>query len=174
MGFCTSSRWTSFGFGSEYSISWKCIQFKIEWTFFLEELAYCLIQTKNPFSGEWLVILCQCKLCKEWLFIKASLAYLQLSWSDGKVAGWNSGIISCDLCNPQIDSMWENENNNNNKNKRVFLSLGSTEELCQAAIFGHTEENPLLVQVAKFIKLSGDWKYVPSSPDQSIVSNFWI
>ena len=62
--------------------------------FFVEELAYCLIQTKKLLSGEWLVILCRCKLCKEWLFIKASLAYLQLSWSDGKVSGWNSGIIS--------------------------------------------------------------------------------
>lgn len=89
--------------------------------FFVEELAYCLIQTKNPLSGEWLVILYRCKLCKEWLFIKASLAYLQLSWSDGKVSGWNSRIISCGLCNPQIDSMWESKNNNNNKRDFFFL-----------------------------------------------------
>lgn len=87
----------------------------------MEKLAYCLIQTKNPLSGEWLVILCLCKLCKEWLFIKASLAHLQLSWSDGKVSGWNSRIISCSLCNPQIDSMWKSKNNKKNKRGLFFF-----------------------------------------------------
>lgn len=93
---------------------------QIRMVVFVGDLAYCFIQTKNLFSGEWLVILCRCKLCKEWLFIKVSLAYLQLSWSDGKVSGLNSRIISHDWCDPQIDSMWESKNNNNN-NKRALL-----------------------------------------------------
>ena len=82
-----------------------------------------MIQTKNLLSGEWLVILCRCKLCKEWLFIRASLAYFQLSWSDGKVSGWNSRNISWGLWNPQIDSMWQSSNNyNNNNNNNDFLA----------------------------------------------------
>lgn len=43
-----------------------------------------------------------------------------------------------------------------------FFSFGSAEKLCQAAIFGHTKENPLSVQVAEFTKLYGDCIHVQS------------
>lgn len=53
-----------------------------------------------------------------------------------------------------------------------LFSFGSAEKLCQAPIFGHTKEDPLIVQVAEFTKLYGDCIHVQSQIPE--FGSLWI